>query len=151
MNDEQQQSRFDGWAIVEVFGHQRFAGHVTTEAYGQAVMWRVDVPEIPAEDRTLEHAEWIGSQTVPAGTIVRDEAVQGYSKLFGAGAIYCVTPTTEQAAMKAVRAMVARPLKLVKLPDGYEAPKAVTGIGRCPECGADTELGEEHRDGCSEA
>lgn len=31
---EQQQAKFDGWAIVDVMGHQRYAGYVTTEAYG---------------------------------------------------------------------------------------------------------------------
>jgi hypothetical protein len=32
---EQKQAAFDGWAIVDVMGHQRYVGYVTTEAYRQ--------------------------------------------------------------------------------------------------------------------
>ena len=42
------QSRFEGWAIVEMFGHQREAGFVTTESFGPACLFRVDTPALPA-------------------------------------------------------------------------------------------------------
>ena len=32
----EEQAKFEGWAIVEVMGHQKYAGFVTTEAYGGA-------------------------------------------------------------------------------------------------------------------
>ena len=41
---------FEGWAIVDVLGHQRYVGYVTTEAYGAAVLFRVDVPALEAPD-----------------------------------------------------------------------------------------------------
>ena len=35
-------SSFDSWAIVEIFGHQTFAGRVTEQAIGGASFVRVD-------------------------------------------------------------------------------------------------------------
>lgn len=40
---EQTQAKFEGWAIVDVLGHQRYVGYVTTEAYGQAVLFRIAI------------------------------------------------------------------------------------------------------------
>jgi hypothetical protein len=115
---EQDQATFDGWAILEIFGHQRYAGRVKTEAYGQSVFWRIDVPPLEPRERISTCYECIGNTSCPPGTIVQEKAVQGYSKLFGSGAIYCLTPCTQEAAMKAVEDMQARPLMAVKLP-GY--------------------------------
>jgi hypothetical protein len=113
--DAQQQARFDGWAIVEVFGHQRYAGYVTTEAYGQAVLFRVEVPPLDERERVTKHHEYLDGHGVPPGSIVKEVAVQGYTKLFGTGAIYGITPCTREAAEKAVAAMQTRTLTLVAL------------------------------------
>jgi hypothetical protein len=42
---ETQSDKFDSFAIVEVFGHQKFAGRVTEQAIGGASFVRVDVPK----------------------------------------------------------------------------------------------------------
>lgn len=110
-----QQARFDGWAIVEVMGHQRFAGYVTTEAYGQAVLFRIDVPPLDEREFTLTLPGWVSGEWMDAGTKVKREAVAGYSKLIGAGSIYAITPCTEEAARAAVESMQQRPLILVSL------------------------------------
>lgn len=130
---EVQQARFEGWAIVEVFGHQRYAGYVTTEAYGQAVLFRVDVPPLEERERLTKHYEYIGNQNVPPGSTVKEQAVQGYTKLFGAGAIYGLTPCTQEAALKAVAAMQARDLQLVKLAP-ERALSAPADVVACPVC-----------------
>lgn len=52
MNENQ--AEFKGWAKVEVMGHQSHIGYVTTEAYGQAVLFRIDRPELPECEQTLE-------------------------------------------------------------------------------------------------
>ena len=41
MNEETEvkQGTFSGWAIVEMMGHRREAGFVTTQAFGQAVLF----------------------------------------------------------------------------------------------------------------
>lgn len=112
---DQDQAKFEGWAVVEIFGHQRFAGYVTTQAFGQAVLFRVDIPPLAEHERLTKHYEWIDGQNIPPGSTVKEDAVQGYTKLFGTGAIYAITPCTEDAAVKAVAAMQTRALRLVAL------------------------------------
>lgn len=41
------QSTIAGWMLIEMMGHQREIGNVTTEYFGNVAMLRVDVPEIP--------------------------------------------------------------------------------------------------------
>lgn len=56
---EQQQANFEGWAIVEMMGHQQEIGFVTTQAFGQAVLFRIDQPELGERDVTLNRPEWM--------------------------------------------------------------------------------------------
>ncbi len=114
MTDETQ-NKFEGWALVEIFGHQRYAGYVTTEQVGQAAMFRVDVPPLPELERVTKTWEHIGATTVPPGSTVKDPALAGYTKYFGVGAIYAITPCDQAAAEKAVKAMRPREPQLVKL------------------------------------
>jgi len=102
MGNDRDAAKFDGWAIVDVMGHQRYVGYVTTEAYGQAVLFRIDVPALPERERATRVAGYVGGQYCGAGTIVREKAVPGYTKLVGSGSIYTMTPCTEEAAMAAL-------------------------------------------------
>ena len=43
MGDTPQIEPFEEWAIVDLFGHQRIAGKVTTQNLGSATFVRVDV------------------------------------------------------------------------------------------------------------
>lgn len=55
----EQTQKIDIWAIVELFGHQKIAGHCTEQNIAGANMLRVDVPETknnPAFTRLLNHA-----------------------------------------------------------------------------------------------
>lgn len=127
----EKQASFEGWAIVEVFGHQRYAGYVTTEAFGQAVLFRVDVPPLAERERKTKHYGYDDEgKSVPPGSIVKEAAVQGYTKYFGPGAIYAMTPCTQEAAEKAVESMQSRKVSVVSLspdaavlalPDGGDA------------------------------
>lgn len=69
--------KFAEWAIVEIMGHKRFAGHVTEQAVGGASFVRIDVPEI----------------SLPTGDVL-----PAFTKLFGAASIYCISPCTEETA-----------------------------------------------------
>src|SRR6266849_111099 len=72
------------WAIVEVFGHNRYAGTVSEHQIGGCSFVRVDIPEMNGE---------------PA-----------FSKLFGNAAIYSITPVSEQIARLVAREFQSRPL-----------------------------------------
>lgn len=119
---EQEQAKFEGWAIVDVLGHQRYVGFVRTEAYGQAVMFRVDVPELPAREHTLTEPQYATEveglrRWCPVGTKVQRPAMPGFTKLIGAGSIYSISPCDEAAAMAAIEASQRADFKLISLPE----------------------------------
>jgi hypothetical protein len=115
MGAETEQAKFEGWAVLEIFGHQRYAGYVTTEAFGQAVLFRVDVPPLTERERVCKSWEYINDKNVPPGSTVKESAVQGYTKYFGTGAIYAMTPCTQEAAEKAVESIQPRKRSIVSL------------------------------------
>ncbi len=122
MSDEQQAS-FNGWAKVEVMGHQTHIGFVRTEAYGQAVMFRVDTPELPAREYVLTAPEFCESSPgtshwTPAGSTVQRIPRPGCTVLIGAGSIYRILPCTEAAALKAIEQNERATIKLISLPEG---------------------------------
>lgn len=122
MSSDVQQSKFDGWAIVDVLGHQRYVGYVTTEAFGSAVLFRIDVPSLDERERETKRPGYIdGNGYCPAGTKVKEAAVAGYSKLVGSGSIYTITPCTKEAALEALERVQPRPLMEVTLPVGATA------------------------------
>ncbi len=75
---------FDQWAIVEIMGHQRYAGRVTEQAVGGANFVRVDVPA--------------GTDREP------------FTKLFGSAAVYALTIVDEETARAAANEFRQRPL-----------------------------------------
>ena len=82
---------FSSWAIVEVMGHSRYAGHVTEQAIAGASFVRVDVP---ATDKQA-----------------------AFTKLLGASSIFCITPCDEEVARVAAAHSCTRPLVGVVLPE----------------------------------
>ncbi len=85
-------------------------------------MFRLDVPDfaertLPLEVPTYVTIEATGArQYAPAGTLIKAPARVGFSKIFGAGAVYCITPCTEDVARAMIEQMTPRPLMLVKMP-----------------------------------
>lgn len=86
------EERFETWGILEIMGHNRYAGLISEQAVGGASFVRIDVPEFPGR---------------PA-----------FSKLFGAGSIYCLTPTSEEVARGLANNLQQRPLSVYDLPAG---------------------------------
>jgi len=76
--------KFEQWAIVELFGHQRIAGVVSEHAIGGASFVRIDVPGIDGR--------------------------QGYTKLYGQGAIYGITFVDEETGRAAAKHTAPRPI-----------------------------------------
>lgn len=87
--------KFEQWALLELFGHQRLAGRVTEETIGGQSFVRVDVPECPAHDDK--------------------PATQAFTKLFGPGAIYSISFMDEAAARIFVRQLRVQPIEVWQL------------------------------------
>jgi hypothetical protein len=67
----------EGWCIIELFGHNKIAGYVTTAIIGTSGMLRVDVPEV--------------------------DGAPAYTRFYGPGAVYSLTLVTEDLAKAALR------------------------------------------------
>lgn len=120
MND-QQQTKFEGWAVVELFGHNRAIGFVTTEYFGPAALFRIDTPALPEREFVLTRpcytSDGDGSREwTNAGAKVRRGAVPGSSQLIGPSSIYRITPCTEETARAAIEELIERPLILLEPP-----------------------------------
>jgi len=80
---------FEQFAIVELFGHQIMAGKVSEQMIGGQGFVRVDVPAIDGQD--------------------------SFTKFYGAGAIYAITPCDEETMQAAVIGLKRRPIEVWKL------------------------------------
>lgn len=85
---------FEGFAIVELFGHNVIAGHVSEQAIGGASFVRVDVPPVDGKN--------------------------GYTKFFGGAAIYAITPTDEETVKIAADKIRNRPVSEWVVPTVYQ-------------------------------
>lgn len=123
---EQSQATYSGWAVVELFGHSREAGFVTTQYFGSACLFQVDIPELPEREETLKRPDWNddGTKLLPVGTVIRREAVPGRTRLIGPGAVYAMNPATEQAVRAALENGMRRKFAVVSMPEvpQLEAP-----------------------------
>ena len=81
---------FDQWCIVELFGHVTLAGRVTEQTIGGCAFIRLDVPEVDGQ--------------------------AAFTKLLGQGAIYSITPVSEEVAQHAISHIRARPVSVYYLP-----------------------------------
>lgn len=80
------------YAIVELFGHSRIAGRVTEQVIAGQGFVRVDVPILP-EDKY-------------------HQAQDGFSRLYGPGAIYSITPVSREIAIAAAQSMHVEPVNV---------------------------------------
>jgi hypothetical protein len=133
---EQAQARFDGWGIVEMMGHQREIGYVTTENYGAASLFRIDTPELPEREIKLRRQQYVkreedGQEVMfyaPRGSTVRIAGTPGRSRLIGVGSIYAINPCTEAAAFAALDEMIERPMLLLSLPEEHRPKELEAGV-----------------------
>lgn len=80
-NDKADSGKFDQWCVLDLFGHQRTAGHVTEATVGGCAFIRIDVPE-----------------------------GDGYrTEYYGNGAVYSMRPVTEELA-RAIALRAAAPV-----------------------------------------
>ena len=108
-------SNFEGWAVIELFGHSREAGYVTTEHFGTGALFRVEVPELPEREVTLLRPEWINGQLAGKGSKILRSGILGRTRFIGPGAVYAMNPCSEEAVKKAIEAMSSRDVKVIEL------------------------------------
>lgn len=121
---EVKQASFEGYAVLELMGHRKEIGFVTTQAFGQAVLFRVDTPELPEREYVLEVPEYAGGRYCPKGTKVKRPASPARSCLVAPSALYAINPCSEEAAMKVIERSIARPLIILELPPESALPPA---------------------------
>lgn len=121
--------KFEQWCVVEIMGHKKFAGFVTEQSLGGSSFVRIDVPEI---------------------TLANGTKLPAFTKLFGAGSIYCLSPCTEETAKAFAAQLRSEAFALYeapRLPAPAESPQKFCevcgfeiedGIGcSCDECDSD--------------
>lgn len=121
--EENKQGSFSGWAVIEMMGHRKEIGFVTTEAFGQAVLFRVDTPELPERSYQLTEPTYAEAEESPGlriwcheGTMVRRKAIPARSCLISPASLYAINPCTEEAARTAIEATFPRPLIAFSVP-----------------------------------
>ena len=78
--------KFDQWAIVEIFGHQRIAGRVCEELLAGKAFLRVDVPAVGGD--------------------------QAFTRYYGAAAVYSLTPTTQEISRLVASQLRVDPIQI---------------------------------------
>lgn len=86
---------FEGWAVLEIMGHNKFAGLVSEQTIAGHGFIRIDVPEVEIE---------------------KGAKLPAFSKIFGAGSIYAISPCTEETAREFVKHYRARAFSEYSIP-----------------------------------
>jgi hypothetical protein len=107
-------TKFEGWGIVELMGHQRTAGRLSERSIAGSNLLQVDIPMDAESFRTV---------------------------FYGGSAIYALHPTDEQSARLMARAMSQRPVYQYELDNQrrIEAPRADANASEDDEVSADAE------------
>lgn len=83
--------KFEQWAILEIMGHNRFAGRVSEETIAGAAFLRIDIPAIG------DRAE--------------------FTKLFSPSSVYAITPVSETIARGVAEELAHVPIGVYDLPE----------------------------------
>ena len=89
MNEEKKDGLM-GWAIVELFGHQKIIGVVSETTIAGGPFLRVDVPSVGDE--------------------------KAFTRFYGHSAIYAISPLSEEIALKLVKNNRLVPVHPFELP-----------------------------------
>ncbi len=114
--EQQTVSKFEGWAVIELFGHNREAGMVTTQYFGDKAMFQVDIPELEeGREVTLDKDQWYRDTWLKKGTTVKKAAAPGRTRLISPAAVYAINPCSKERALMALEEMTPREIKIVEL------------------------------------
>jgi hypothetical protein len=113
----------DSWAVVEVMGHNTFAGKVSEHVIGGSAFIRVDIPELAERKLSQFRSVWNEAK----GEYDRKEIensippVPAFTKLIGASSIYAITPCSEEVAKRVAEQKRVVPVNVIDMPQ----PKAL--------------------------
>ena len=93
MSDQMSSETITFWAIIELFGRQVIAGKISEQVIGGSSFIRVDVPEVDKHP--------------------------GFTRFYGQGAIYAMTPVSEEVAIVTLREVRPKPVN-VYVPQLYQ-------------------------------
>lgn len=96
--------KFDEWALVELFGHQRIVGKVSEATLAGGAFLRVDVPEF--------------------------DGAPAFTRYYGPSAIYAISPVTEAIARGLISHNRHEPVSRFDLP---QLAEKVSDVDRDPE------------------
>lgn len=82
--------QFDQWCILEIMGHQRYAGRVTEQSIGGSSFLRIDIPATGGRN--------------------------AFTKYFSAGSVYAITPVTKDIAEGVAAELNNEPISIWDLP-----------------------------------
>jgi endonuclease I len=109
---------YEGWAILELFGHRRLGGKVTIAELGGAQLLRLDIHEkqpcikgCAGERSRMPHPEEDYAVDCPGS---KDSVTA--TQFYGGGALYCLTPCDEAAARAVAAANKPAPVQEWELP-----------------------------------
>lgn len=88
MNDNNE--KFEVWGLLELFGHQRLAGQLSEQTIGGCHFIRIDVPAVGD--------------------------LRAYTRFFTQGAIYSMTPISEEVARGMAAGLRAAPIQPYDIP-----------------------------------
>lgn len=142
-------AHYEGWTLLELYGHNTEFGFCATEYFGGVAMLRVDVPEIPAAREKMNRPSWQHidgqSKLCPVGTEIDLAPIPGRTRYLGFGAIYSMNPSTEEGVRAAILRSRSRDVLAVHLPPGVIAALPQT-TADAQDAEVDEELENETED-----
>lgn len=106
---------FREWAIVELMGHRKLAGWVTEEERFGSKFLRLDIPGATADEKHFDLWERYQSGVLDEeGVVVANPFAS--TQLYGAAAIYCVTPVKREIAIAFAQRNQPVPVTRFELP-----------------------------------
>jgi hypothetical protein len=113
MEQKDDPGKLETYAIVEVMGHNRFAGYVQQVPFGGAAMIRIDVPEIPESEEEYSDYDDDGKRVKKTRKVAGTPA---FTKFLGVSSIFAITPCSKEVALAAVNSFRSAPVTILEMP-----------------------------------
>lgn len=119
--EDKQQASHSGWAIMELNGHNREAGYVTTVYFGGPALFQIDVPDLEERETTLTEPRFIDGKFLGTGSVIKKLALPGRTVHVGITSVYRANWCSEELVRKALES-TPRTIEIVKAVDQKELP-----------------------------